>query len=71
MSELKPCPFKKKGKPSIEWYKDGKPQYYCMGYIDKMTDDFYADCYVCKKFVGRAQEDLEVWNRRAYERPDT
>ena len=28
----------RRGQPSIEWYKDGKPQYYCYGYIDKMTD---------------------------------
>lgn len=30
---------KTKGKSSIEFYKDGKPQYYCYGYNDNNTDE--------------------------------
>lgn len=26
------------GRPSIEWHKDGVPQYYCYGYADPMTE---------------------------------
>lgn len=54
----------RRGKPSIEWYKDGKPQYYCYGYIDTMTDDVLPECKKCRNHVDKAQDDLEAWNRR-------
>ena len=50
---------KVKGKPSIEFYKDGKPQYFCMGYIDAMTDEVLEVCKKCKKHVDHAEEALE------------
>lgn len=59
------CSAKKKeivqrrGKPTIEFYKDGKPQYYCYGYIDAETDEPIDDCKQCKDFVEHAQDDLE------------
>lgn len=52
------------GKPSIEWYAGGKPQYYCCGYIDKMTDELLPECKECRVHVSKAQEDLDAWNRR-------
>lgn len=53
-----------RGTPSVEWYKNGKPQYYCYGYIDARTDDVLPECKRCPDHVNRAQEDLEDWNRR-------
>lgn len=50
---------KRRGKPTIEFYKDEKPQYYCYGYIDVGTDEPLEDCKRCKDFVDHAQEDLE------------
>lgn len=50
---------KAKGKPSIEFYKDGKPQYFCEGYIDAMTDEVLEVCRNCKKHVDHADEVLE------------
>lgn len=50
---------KHRGNPTIEFYKDGKPQYYCYGYIDAATDEPIEDCKRCKDFVDHAQEDLE------------
>ena len=47
------------GKSSIEWYNDGKPQYYCFGYIDRRTDELIDECKRCKRQVYKAQEDLE------------
>lgn len=58
------------GNPSIEWYKDGKPQYYCYGYIDKMTDDLLTECQECKSNVYKAQDDLDKYSRRAGEEED-
>lgn len=54
----------RRGEPSIEWYKDGKPQYYCCGYIDKMTDELLTECKECRSHVHKAQGDLDEHNRR-------
>lgn len=50
---------KHRGKPTIEWYKDGKPQYYCYGYRNVMTEEFLEVCKNCADFVDRAEEDLK------------
>ncbi len=50
---------KRKGRASLEFYKDGKPQYYCYGYIDSMYDEPLPECKECKKFVDHAIEDFE------------
>ena len=55
-----------RGEPSIEWHKDGKPQYYCYGYIDKMTDELLPECKECRSHVSKAQDDLDKYNRRSY-----
>ena len=54
----------RRGQPSIEWYKDGKPQYYCYGYIDKMADELLPECKECRSHVIKAQDDLDKYNRR-------
>lgn len=51
---------KRKGKPSIEYHDDnGKPVYYCYGWIDYSTEDLIATCSQCKKNVIYAQEGLD------------
>ncbi len=50
---------KRKGKPTIEFYKKGKPQYYCYGYEDKMTDEPYQECKKCPKWVFGDQCDKD------------
>lgn len=65
MKESK-CPLvrngtvRRKGKSSIEWWKDGNPMRYCYGYADCMTDEPLAECTQCKKHVSKAQLDLEA-----------
>ena len=64
------CKAKERGKvsrrsTSIEWYKDDKPQYYCYGYIDKMTDDLLPECKECRSHVSKAQDDLDKFYGRA------
>lgn len=54
-----------RGEPSVEWYKDGKPQYYCYGYIDARTDDILPECRECRNHVDKAQDDLDAWNGRS------
>ena len=57
----------RRGNQSIEWYKDGKPQYYCYGYTDQRTDDLQPECQECRSHVNKAQDDLDEYNRRAGE----
>ena len=52
---------KRKGKPSIEWYKDGKPQYYCYGYMDMMTECPIKECIECNKYWAQSQKDIEKY----------
>lgn len=54
---------KYRGKPSIEWHKNGKPQYYCYGYIDMGTESLLPVCRACKDHVYQAQEDVENYNK--------
>ena len=55
---------KYRGKAGIEWYKDGVPQYYCYGYIDRMTDEPLEICRNCVDHTDHAQADLNEWNSR-------
>lgn len=41
----------RRGKASLEFYKDGKPQYYCYGYKDEMTDELLDVCKNCEDNV--------------------
>ena len=54
---------KQRGKPSLEWRKNGVPQYYCCGYIDLATDEPYEVCRNCLDYVDHAAEDHEKWNK--------
>lgn len=53
-----------RGKPSVEFHKDGVPQYYCYGWADGMTDELLETCRNCRDHVDRAQDDLDEWNQR-------
>ena len=52
----------RKAKSSLEFFYCGKPHYYCFGYIDKMTDEYYEECKNCKSCVIFAQQDLDMLN---------
>lgn len=49
----------RRGLPSVEWYKNGKAQYYCRGYIDRRTDELLPECKDCSRHVDKAQDDLD------------
>jgi len=59
MVHVKKCPYGKRGKASTEFYIDGKPQIYCMGWNSCMTDYPIEICEKCADHVSKAQEDLE------------
>lgn len=58
------CPLRERGKPSCEWYNGEKAQIYCMGWIDKMTDDPLPECLSCPDHVSHAQDDLDAFNAK-------
>ena len=54
----------RRGKPSIEFYdNNGKPVYYCYGWIDCVTGDLKETCSLCRQNVIYAQEDLDKINK--------
>ena len=60
MVHVKKCPCKEgRGKPTTEFHKvvDGKkkPQIYCCGWMDSMTDEPYEICKNCKDWVNGEQ----------------
>lgn len=57
---------KRRGKPTIEFHKDGIPQYYCYGYTDKITDELLEVCRSCRDNVIHAQEDLDNWYKEKF-----
>lgn len=57
-----------RGVSSVEFYKNGEPQRYCYGYVDKMTDELFPECEVCHANVNKAQVDLEKEINRILDR---
>lgn len=48
---------KRRGRATIEWYKNKEPQYYCYGYIDAQNEELLDVCLDCQDHVLRAQQD--------------
>ena len=61
MVHVSKCPYGHRGKASTEFYKNGKPQIYCLGWIDPQTDETIEICKKCKDFVEgeQMQKDFE------------
>lgn len=62
MVHVKKCPYGKRGRPSTEFYLDGKPQIYCFGWIDLQTDDLVSKCKNCADHVSKAQADFDKYH---------
>ena len=52
----------KRGEPTTEFMKDGKPQVYCRGWIDSMTDEPLDECRKCLDWVNGKQCDMDSEN---------
>ena len=56
------CPAKDKGevryksRSTAEFCINGKPVFFCQGYIDRMTDELLDTCRECKRNVINADE---------------
>lgn len=59
----------RRGNKSIEFYKDGKPQYYCYGYCDAMTDEALDVCKKCADYVDgeQLQQQADQYRDRGFE----
>ena len=55
MVHVKKCPLGKRGRPSTEFWKDGKPQIYCRGWVDQMTDEALEACKNCADWADGDQ----------------
>lgn len=44
-----------RGRPTTEFYKNGKPQVYCYGWYDKRTDETLEVCRNCPDWVHGEQ----------------
>ena len=55
------CAFGERGKSSIEWWKDDKPQIYCYGWISEYTGEIPEECRNCPDHVFNAQKDYDEY----------
>lgn len=73
MVHVKKCPLGNRGRPTTQFYKDGKPQIYCYGWIDLMYDETLPICKQCADFVGGEQcekdfqEMLEIERNKSHD----
>lgn len=59
------CPCKDgRGRSTTEFFKDGKPQIYCYGWIDGMTDEPLEICKKCKDWVHGEQCEQDFKEHR-------
>lgn len=58
------CVLGKRGYPSHEWNDGMKDRIYCLGRIDRMTDDPLPECRACPDYVDKAEDDRDEWFRR-------
>lgn len=61
MVHVRKCPCEYgRGRPTTEFYKNDKPQIYCLGWTDRMTDEPLEVCKNCKDFVHGKQIEYDV-----------
>jgi len=65
MVHVKKCPYGKRGNPETCFYLDGKPQIYCMGWVDMSTDEPLDICKKCADwYMGeQCEEDFKAVSR--------
>ena len=65
MVHVKKCPNPYgRGKPTTEFYIEGKPQIYCNGWQDGMTDEPLPECKECKDWVDGEQCEIDFKKAR-------
>ncbi len=62
------CSYEKgRGRPTTEFYLFGRPQIYCMGWIDPMNDEPISVCKKCPDFVAGQQCAIDFLEYRKRE----
>ncbi len=59
MVHVDKCPRGNRGTPFKDFTIDGKPQIYCLGWQDRMTDEPVAECKICKDYLYGEQHDID------------
>lgn len=54
-----------RGRPSTEFYRNGKPQIYCRGFYDMMTDEPLEVCRNCLDWVDGEQVEKDFEDAKA------
>lgn len=59
-----------RGKPTTEFHIDGKPQIYCMGWMDMYNDEPLPECKKCADFVygEQIEKDYETYKQKLKEK---
>ena len=67
------CALGYRGRASHEWNDGEKDRIYCMGWVDRRTDDPLPECLACPDHVSHAQDDLDAFtkNRRVEDGNET
>lgn len=64
MVHVRKCPCEYgRGRPITQFVKDGKPQIYCLGVYDRVTDMALDICQKCPDWADGEQcfEDFQRW----------
>ena len=65
MVHVKKCPCEYgRGNSTTEFYKNGKPQIYCYGWEDRMTDEPLEICKNCNDWVNSEQCQIDFKKAR-------
>ena len=67
MVHVKKCPYGNRSRAVTAFWIDGKPQIYCMGWVDRMTDEPLKACQLCADWVSGEQCDKDYEEVRANE----
>lgn len=71
MVHVKKCPCENgRGKPSTEFFDNGKPQIYCYGWFDNYNDEPLECCKKCADWVNSEQceKDFDEMLKRRKEK---
>lgn len=55
MVYVKKCPYGNRSRAETAFWINGKPQIYCAGWIDRMTDEPLEICQKCADWVNGEQ----------------
>jgi hypothetical protein len=67
MVHVKKCPYGNRSRAETAFWIDGKPQIYCAGWYDRMTDEPLEICAKCADWAYGEQCDKDYEEARENE----